>query len=133
MCPAAPHRPDVARRCLEGLLEYGHIELGVVGQDGDDASAVDLGGLQKLVWPGDDDLIRRREPLARGEDGAGVADDHPVAHELAGPRDGRSEVYSAEDVHPWGRGKRLDEDRDVLHPTLAARSEVDRLCTPTLE
>jgi hypothetical protein len=27
----------------------------------------------------------------------------------------------------------LDEDGDVLHPALAARSEVDRLRTPTLE
>src|SRR5215210_1882560 len=131
--PAAPHRPDVTRRCIESLLEYGHIELRVVGQDGDDAAAVDLGGLQVLVGPGDDYLVRRGEALAGGEDGAGVADDHPVAHELANPRDRRGEVYGAEDVHPGRWGERLDEDGDVLHPALAARSEVDRLSTPTLE
>src|SRR5215208_4795348 len=113
MRPAASHRPDVACRRLEGLLEYGHVELGVVGQDGNDASAVDLGCLQELIGPG--------------------ADDHTVAHELAGPRDGRSEVYGAEDVQPWRRGERLDEDGDVLHPALAAWTEVDRLRTPTLE
>src|SRR5215207_4988016 len=125
MCPAAPHRPDVARRRLEGLLEYRHVELGVVGQDGDDAAAVDLGCLQELIGPGYDDLVRRREAFAGGEDGAGVADDHTVAHELASPRDGRSEVYGAEDIHPWRRGERLDEDGNVLHPALAARAIVD--------
>src|SRR5829696_10417507 len=131
--PAAPHRPDVARRRAQGLFEHGHVELGVVGQDGYDTAAVDLGGLQELVGPGDDDLVRRREAFAGGEDGAGVADDHPVAHEFACPRDGRGEVYGAEDVHPGRRGERLDEDGDVLHPTLAARPEVDRLRAPTLE
>src|SRR5215212_3342737 len=125
MRPAASHRPDVACRRLEGLLEYGHVELGVVGQDGNDASAVDLGCLQELIGPGDDDLVRRREAFAGSEDGAGVADDHAVSHELAHPRDGRSEVYGAEDVHPRWRGERLDKDGHVLHPALAARSEVD--------
>src|ERR687898_2334301 len=133
MRPAAPHRPYVACWRIERSLQNGHVELGVVGQDGDDASAVDLGGLQVLIGPGNDDLVRRREPFAGGEDGAGVADDHPVAHELAGPRDGRSEVYGAEDVHPGRRGERLDEDGDVLHPALTARTEVDRLRSPTLE
>src|SRR5215204_2791855 len=42
--PAAPHRPDVARRRFEGLLQYWHVELGVVGQDGYDAAGVELGG-----------------------------------------------------------------------------------------
>src|SRR5829696_914676 len=110
MRPAASHRPDVACRRLEGLLEYGHVELGVVGQDGNDASAVDLGCLQELIGPGDDDLVRRGEAFTGSEDGAGV-----------------------EDVHPWRRGERLDEDGDVLHPALAAWTEVDRLRTPTLE
>src|SRR5215217_7803501 len=104
MCPAAPHRPDVACRRLEGLLEYGHVELGVVGQDGDDAAAVHLGCLQELVGPGDDDLVRRREAFAGGEDGAGVANDNPATHEFAYPCNSAREVYGAEDVHPgrWG-------------------------------
>src|SRR5215211_953896 len=133
MRPAAPHRPYVACWRIERSLQNGHVELGVVGQDGDDASAVDLGCLQELIGPGDYDLVRRGEALAGGEDGAGIADDHTVTHELADPRDGRSEVYGAEDIHSGRRGERLDEDGDVLHPALAARSEVDRLRASTLE
>src|SRR5215211_5454288 len=124
--PAAPHRPDVAGLDLERLKENRHVEPGLVGEDADDGPPVHLRGLEELVGPGDDDLVRGREPLAGREDGPRVADYHPVAHELAHLRDRRSEVYGPEDVHPgrWREG--LDKDRHVLHPALAFRSVVAR-------
>src|SRR5215211_3696702 len=124
--PAAPHRPDVAGLGLERLKENRHVKLGVVGEDADDGPPVHLRGFEELVRPGYYDLVGGREPLAGGEDGPRVADDHAVAHELAYLRDRRGEVYGPEDIHLrwWGEG--LDKDRDVLHPALAFRSVVAR-------
>src|SRR5215204_5525264 len=131
--PPAAHRPDVPRRGLEGRFQDRDVELGVVGQNARDRPLVHLRRRQKLVRPGDNDLVGRREPLAGGEHRPRVADGHPVAHVLPDPGHRAREIYSSKDVHPGRRGERLYKDRYVLHTSLSARAEVNRIGAPTLE
>src|SRR6266568_2863591 len=65
---AAAHRPDVAHRGFERVLEDRDVELRVVGEDHDRGAATDGGGLQELVRPLHDDVVGLGIALPVGED-----------------------------------------------------------------
>ena len=64
--------------------------------------------------------------LRGGEHRAGVADGHPVAEELADPRDRGGEVDGAEDQHPRRRRERLHEDAELVLAALAVGADAQQ-------
>ena len=79
---------------------------------------------QVLVGPGHHHLVRHREAGPGGEHRAGVAHRHPIAQDLGHLGQGGREVDRAEDDHPRGWRKRLDEHRHIPGPGLAVPAVV---------
>ena len=83
--------------------------------------------------PLDDHLVGVGEPLAGGEDRAGVAHGHPVAEELADAGHRAGEVDRPEDQHPRRRGEGLDEHRQVVEAPLTVGADVQHRGGAVLE
>lgn len=112
MGAARAHRTDVGHGEAQGQPQQRYVELGVVGEDAQDRTGVDVRTLQVLVGPLDDDLVGLGEAGPRGEHGARVAHRDVVAEELADPHQRRREVDRAEDDHPGRRHRGLDQERE---------------------
>jgi hypothetical protein len=70
MGASGAHDADVADREVEGQVQEGDVELGVVGEDADGGAGVDFGVFQVAVGPVDDYFVGVGEAGGGGEDGA---------------------------------------------------------------
>ena len=125
-----PISADIERIARERQLERRQVELVVVGEEHDRGGMVgcDLG--ERLLRPGDDQLVGARDPLPRCELGTGVGDDRRPAEQVRrrGERLGR--VDRAVDQQSGRRPVHLGEDLPALeleHPVARAADQLLRV------
>ncbi len=126
MGPARAHGAEVADLCLQRRDHGGDVELVVVGEDAHRIAWAErpTDPLEQAVRPVHDDLVGEREPGLGREHLPGVADGDPVAEQLGQAHEGGGEVDGAEDEHLRRRGEALDEHRQLVLASLAARPVV---------
>jgi hypothetical protein len=111
---------------LQGFLQQGNVELGVVGEDADDRAGVDAPGRafrgEIPVRPVSGHLVRGGETLLRRERRPGIAQRDAVAEQLRGRHQRRAEVVGAKHQEPGLRQAALHQQRHGFgrrHPTIS--------------
>src|SRR6478672_11108630 len=79
-----PEGTDVESLRAERALDRRYIELVVVGQHHDRGLVIRLRLVDRLLRPGDEQLVRTGDPLLRRELAASIRDDRPPAQLLRG-------------------------------------------------
>ena len=130
LVPAAADQPDVERIARERQLERRQVELVVVREDHDRGRVVGRDLCERLLRPGDDQLVGARDPLARRELGTRVGDDRRPAEQLRRRRERLRGVDRAVDQQARRRAVHLGEDLPALqleHPVARAADQLVRV------
>ena len=107
---AGAQRADVERVRLEGALEGRHVELVVVREHDHGRLVVGSHARERLLRPGDDQLVRAGDAFGRGELAARVREDRAPADCPGGGAERLSGVDGAVDEQPRRRAVHLGED-----------------------